>query len=227
MKYLEFGNYSVTRNGAIWSHHTSDYLSIQTNSETGYQFVQLFNEGEMVNAYVHQLVMEAFGPEKPADHYEINHKDGDKTNNHLHNLEWVTHKENVYQSNWTRANENTATDYETACKVKWLVNNVDEITIESIADFFELAPETTLRYGKNENLDEEKPDNLPEIKDFHLHRDRGNRLSLAKAGEIKWLLDNTSKIQKEISEMYNIPESSVSRINTGDLYQQAPTIKPE
>ena len=43
---------------------------------------------------VHRLVAEAFlGQPKPG--FEVNHKDGNKLNNHVSNLEWVTHLENV------------------------------------------------------------------------------------------------------------------------------------
>jgi hypothetical protein len=43
--------------------------------------------------YVHRLVAEAFIGPRPIG-YELNHKDGNKTNNDWRNLEWVTRSDN-------------------------------------------------------------------------------------------------------------------------------------
>ena len=66
--------------------------SIHTKSN-GYQFVQLYKDNRMKNIYVHKLVAQAFIPNidnKP----EVNHIDGNKLNNSVKNLEWVTSNEN-------------------------------------------------------------------------------------------------------------------------------------
>lgn len=60
---------------------------------SGYRFVCLVKGGKSSQRYVHRLVAAAFIGEAPADH-EVNHRDGDKSNNHLDNLEYVTRSEN-------------------------------------------------------------------------------------------------------------------------------------
>lgn len=47
-----------------------------------------------VQFYVHRLVAEAFLV-KPTEKHIVNHKDGNKANNSLDNLEWVTYTENL------------------------------------------------------------------------------------------------------------------------------------
>lgn len=48
------------------------------------------------NYQVHRLVMMAFNPNPdPNTFTEIDHRDGDKSNNRLDNLKWCTHEENM------------------------------------------------------------------------------------------------------------------------------------
>lgn len=65
-------------------------MSLPLNS-WGYPSVGLTRDGRKSTALVHRLVAFAFiGPGGP----EVNHKDGDKTNARVSNLEWVTSKQN-------------------------------------------------------------------------------------------------------------------------------------
>ena len=60
---------------------------------SGYTASCLCVDGKVDKAYNHRLVAEAFIP-NPDGKPEVNHKDGDKKNNVVENLEWVTHSEN-------------------------------------------------------------------------------------------------------------------------------------
>lgn len=59
----------------------------------GYLVVQLWQDGKPKTCLVHRLVAAAFLDSAP-DSREVNHKDGNKRNNSLDNLEYVTHSEN-------------------------------------------------------------------------------------------------------------------------------------
>ncbi len=52
------------------------------------------HDGRFVKRSIHRLLMETFIP-NPENKKHVNHIDGDKSNNSLDNLEWVTEKENV------------------------------------------------------------------------------------------------------------------------------------
>lgn len=59
----------------------------------GYHAVGLCKNGKMRWGKVHRLVADAFIP-NPENKREVNHKDGNKKNNHADNLEWATASEN-------------------------------------------------------------------------------------------------------------------------------------
>ena len=61
---------------------------------SGYMVVCLHKNGRQRNHYVHRLVAEAFCDNKNG-YNEINHKDENKQNNQLTNLEWCTREYNL------------------------------------------------------------------------------------------------------------------------------------
>lgn len=62
-------------------------------SKSGYLTVLLYKNNERKNKSVHRLVCEAFIKNK-YNKKTVNHKDGNKHNNKLENLEWTTYSEN-------------------------------------------------------------------------------------------------------------------------------------
>ena len=86
--------YLINRDGKLWSMHEDRFLNPAPNPN-GYLAVILCNKGKRQAARIHRLVAEAF-VDKPEPDLCVNHKDGNKTNNHYENLEWVTVGENVH-----------------------------------------------------------------------------------------------------------------------------------
>lgn len=64
-----------------------------TLEDKGYHIVCLHLNGKKKLTKVHRLVAQAFIP-NPNNKPQVNHKDLDKTNNNVDNLEWVTGYEN-------------------------------------------------------------------------------------------------------------------------------------
>ncbi len=65
-----------------------------SSNTTTYARVSLSKNGKVNRVSVHRLVAEAFIP-NPYDKPCVNHKDNNGLNNHVDNLEWVTHSENM------------------------------------------------------------------------------------------------------------------------------------
>jgi hypothetical protein len=73
-------------------------------NQTGYYYVNCCNRGKRSTSYIHKLVSEAFLGPRPHK-YHVNHKDADKTNNNLLNLEYVSPAENVIHGGMAGTNK--------------------------------------------------------------------------------------------------------------------------
>ena len=78
-------NYNKTGKEGIMKSHDNGY---------GYLEVQLSKDGKVKHCRVNRLVAQAFLP-NPDNLPEVNHKDEDKTNNCVENLEWCSKLYNI------------------------------------------------------------------------------------------------------------------------------------
>ena len=87
------GKYQVSNLGRVWSIKNQKYLKYWVN-RCGYHLVGLMSKnGKQKHEQIHRLVALAF-IENPNNYPQVNHKDENKGNNCVENLEWVTAKQN-------------------------------------------------------------------------------------------------------------------------------------
>ena len=87
-----FENYIICTDGTV--HNKKGHNISRWKDNVGYLQVKLSKEGKWYYKRVHRLVAEAFIP-NPNNLKQVNHIDGDKTNNEVSNLEWIDNKNNT------------------------------------------------------------------------------------------------------------------------------------
>lgn len=87
------GHYQIDEVGNVWSVKSKKFLKPGIN-ECGYKYVILCKNGKRKNYKVHRLVAEAFIP-NPDNLPQVNHRNEDKLDNSVENLEWVSHIDNI------------------------------------------------------------------------------------------------------------------------------------
>ena len=93
---LDYPGYFVSNEGRIKScKQDKNGKILKGKINKGYITVDLRKEGKTYNFALHRLVLSAFCPIENEKNYTVNHKDGDRFNNTLDNLEWLTLSENT------------------------------------------------------------------------------------------------------------------------------------
>ena len=129
------GKYQVSNIGNVkslnYNHtHKEKILKLgKADSFFKYCTVDLFKDGKHNRHFVHRLVAQEFIP-NPNNLPQVNHKDGNKLNNKVTNLEWITQSENVkhaYETNLIKHKRKAVNQYDLNGRFikKW--NGVREI----------------------------------------------------------------------------------------------------
>lgn len=87
-----YDGYLISSEGRVFSEKRNKYLKTRIGSK-GYTVVTIMKNGKATSVTVHRLMALAF-IENPLNYPVVNHKDEDKTNCNLNNLEWCTQQYN-------------------------------------------------------------------------------------------------------------------------------------
>lgn len=96
------GKLLVSKKGDVYSYVDGEvYKRKKVLTQRGYETVMVRVNRKRVNLRVHTLVLEAFVCPRPKN-YQANHINGNKSDNSLENLQWVTPAENQAHAIRTR-----------------------------------------------------------------------------------------------------------------------------
>jgi hypothetical protein len=90
--FFKSKGYNISKDGIITGIHGK--ILKPGLSSKGYLSIGMYNNHKQIRAYIHRLLAFEY-IENPYNLPQVNHKDGNKLNNHLSNLEWVSCKSNI------------------------------------------------------------------------------------------------------------------------------------
>lgn len=94
----DYPDYAISNLGNVYSYKNGKVVKLSPLiTKGGYLFIVLYKNGERKYYLIHRLVAEAFLP-NPNNYPQVNHKDENKQNNNVENLEWCTAQYNTEYS---------------------------------------------------------------------------------------------------------------------------------
>jgi hypothetical protein len=123
-----YPDYAISNTGYVKSLRYDRILKASING-SNYAHVNLLCDKRKKTSAIHRLVIEHFGPPMPDVRAIVDHKDKNKHNNHIDNLEWVSIRENTLRG---YGNQDK--------KVKVLELRQQGMTINKIAEEIGMSP---------------------------------------------------------------------------------------
>ena len=129
----EDSRFEISQSGIIRNVKTK-YIKSQYVSDTGYYMITISENNKSKPYRVHRLLANNF-IENPKKLKEVNHIDGNKLNNDLSNLEWVSHFENMQHAFSTGLANNTGVKNRMAKLNEIKVRKIKELLKQGISQY--------------------------------------------------------------------------------------------
>ena len=142
-----YSNYIISEYGDVKNIKTNKLLKRRTTKD-GYQYYRLCERGIQSDFRVHRLVAKMW-LDNPMNLETVNHKDGNKTNNHVSNLEWMdrhSQLEHAYNLGLKKAKVGTDSNLSKATveQVKYIRDKYDNHKGSMYGFYANLSRETGL-----------------------------------------------------------------------------------
>ena len=113
-KLTQFPIYSISNFGDVKNDRTGRIIKPHQNEK--YVGISLVNTEGRKTIRLHRLIAETFIP-NPENKSQVNHKDRDRLNNSISNLEWVSPRENIRHTLTEKVYENKNFSIEEICQI--------------------------------------------------------------------------------------------------------------
>ena len=141
---VSYPGYEVCEDGRVRNAKTKHEIATHRDKK-GYVAVAIYRDGKQRKPKVHRLIAEAFIP-NPNMYPQINHKDEDKTNNEVDNLEWCT---NAYNSGFGTRTERSAIKHRVPVIAYTPSQKMEFVSIKEAAKYFGCATSSISAALKN------------------------------------------------------------------------------
>lgn len=151
--------YLISNYGRVKNAKTGYIRKLSLDRENGYQLVclSLGSRGSQCYVKIHRAVAQTFIP-NPNNLPQVNHIDGDKENNYVNNLEWVTSQENIihaYKNGLNQTGEKSVSSKLTHGDIEYIRSNHipkdKEFGSAALAKKYGVHPSTISKIVHNKN----------------------------------------------------------------------------
>lgn len=200
-------------------------VSRKGKKENEYMQVGLMKEKKQRTHNLHRLVAIAFIP-NPENKPEVNHLDGDKTNNHVSNLSWVTRKEQMEHASETglmlvggMSQNSKLTDVEAKYIREVYVEGHLEFSAKALSEKFSISTRTITAIANGTARPHSYVEKKREKSKFKTGSESPKNVKLSNE-DVDYIRDNCKKhggkyTQTELSKMFGVTRAYISLIVLG------------